>query len=42
MKKLFIGMAVGAVAGMMAYKKMQDDHVPEKALKMAREKLDND
>lgn len=42
MKQLLIGMAVGAVAGMMAYKKMQDDRVPEKALKIAREKLEND
>ncbi len=39
MKQLLIGMAVGALAGAMAFKKMQDEKIPEKALKAAHEKL---
>lgn len=39
MKQLLIGMAVGAIAGAVAFKKMQDEKVPEKALKMAQDKL---
>ncbi len=39
MKKLLWGMAIGMVAGAVAYKKMQEDKVPEKVLKTAQEKL---
>lgn len=42
MKQLILGMAIGAVAGAMALKKMEKEKVPQKAIKMAKEKLEND
>ncbi len=39
MKKLLIGAAIGAALGMVAYKKMQDGKVAEKALDVAKEKI---
>lgn len=41
MKNLLIGAAIGAVAGMVAYKKMQDGKVAEKMLDAAKEKMGN-
>ncbi|MCX4313227.1 MAG: hypothetical protein OSJ83_05115 [Clostridia bacterium] len=39
MKQLIIGLTVGAIAGAIAYKKMDDNKVPEKVLKKAQKKL---
>ncbi len=37
MKQLLLGMAFGAVAGALAFKKMEDKQLPEKVLKCAKE-----
>lgn len=39
MNKLLFGLAVGALLGAVAYKKMEDSKIPEKALESAHEKL---
>ena len=39
MKKLLWGMAIGAIAGAVAYKKMQDDKIPERVIDAAKEKM---
>ncbi len=41
MKKLLIGMTLGAIVGAVAYKKMEDKRIPEKAIDAAKEKLDS-
>lgn len=40
MKKLLFGFTVGIVAGAIAFKKMEKSKVPEKAVKMAQKKLE--
>ena len=39
MKQLLWGMAIGAIAGAVAYKKMQADNIPERVLDAAKEKV---
>lgn len=39
MNKLLIGMTLGAIAGVVAFKKMEDKRIPEKVLDSAKEKL---
>ncbi len=39
MNKLLIGMTLGAIVGAVAYKKMEDNKIPEKAIKTAEKKL---
>ena len=39
MKKLLIGMGIGAIAGIAAYKKMEDSKLCDKAIKCAEKKL---
>lgn len=39
-KRLLIGFTIGAVAGAVAYKKMEDSKLPEKVLQSAQEKLE--
>ena len=39
MNKLLFGLTIGAVIGAVAYKKMEDSKIPEKALESAHEKL---
>ena len=41
MKRLLFGMAVGAVAGALAFRKMEDKQLPEKVLKCAKELQDS-
>lgn len=42
MKQLLIGLTLGAITGAIAYKKMEESHLPEKALKTAKEKICDD
>ncbi|MCH5160474.1 MAG: hypothetical protein J1G04_00435 [Clostridiales bacterium] len=37
MKRLLFGMTIGAIAGALAFKKMEDKQLPEKVLKCAKE-----
>ncbi len=39
MKKLLLGMGLGALVGVVAYKKMEDSKLCEKALKCAEKKM---
>ena len=39
MKRIILGFRIGAIAGAVALKKMENSKVPEKALKAAQEKL---
>lgn len=39
MKRLLVGFTLGAIAGAIALKKMEESKVPEKAVKAAQEKL---
>ncbi len=39
MKKLLIGMTVGAIVGALAFKKMEDKKLPDRVIDTAREKL---
>lgn len=39
MKQILLGFTIGAIAGAVALKKMENSKVPEKALKAAQEKL---
>lgn len=39
MNKLLFGLMAGAVLGAVAYKKIEDAKLPEKALETAQEKL---
>ncbi len=39
MNKLLLGFTIGAIAGAVAFKKMDDKKIPEKALKKAQKKL---
>lgn len=39
MKRIILGFTLGAIAGAVALKKMENSKVPEKALKAAEEKL---
>lgn len=39
MKKLLIGLGLGAIVGAVAYKKMEDTKICEQALKCAEKKL---
>ena len=41
MKSLLFGFTVGAIAGAVALKKMENSKVPEKALKAAQKKLED-
>ncbi len=41
MNKLLIGMTLGALVGAVAYKKMEENKIPEKAIKKAEKKLKN-
>ena len=40
MKGLLFGFTVGAIAGAVALKKMENSKVPEKAIKAAKKKLE--
>ena len=42
MKKLLIGLTIGAITGAIAYKKLEENRIPEKALKTAQDKLCDD
>lgn len=42
MKRMLLGFTVGAIAGAIALKKMEKNKVPEKALKVAQKKLEED
>lgn len=39
MKRILIGLTIGAVIGAVAFKKMEQAKIPEKALKTAQEKI---
>ncbi len=39
MKQLLLGITLGAIAGAVAVKKMEDEELPEKLLKCAQKKL---
>ena len=39
MKKLLLGLTLGAIVGAVAVKKMQDEELPEKLLHCAQKKL---
>lgn len=39
MRKLLIGLTIGAIAGAIAMKKMDDSKIPEKVMQTAQEKL---
>ena len=41
MKGLLFGFTIGAIAGAVALKKMENSKVPEKALKAAQKKLED-
>ncbi len=41
MRGLLFGFTIGAIAGAMALKKMENSKVPAKALKAAQKKLEN-
>lgn len=41
MKRLLVGMTLGAVLGAVALKKMEKSKVPEKVLQSAQEKLND-
>lgn len=40
MKKLFLGFALGTLAGVFAFKKMEDEKLPEKIICAAQKKLE--
>lgn len=42
MNKLLLGLTVGAIAGAVIFKKMDENKVPEKVLKKAQKKLEQD
>ncbi len=39
MKKIIIGLALGAIAGAVVMKKLDDKQIPEKLMHQAQEKL---